>query len=151
MLITVHPVSLSNGMVIHRSLRAKPAVYNLNSASLDHPALTIRGDHITVDLKGATLRGTPANTPPDQRTGLAILVEGGRDVTIKNASIHGYKLAILARNCTGLKLLNCDWSYNWKQRLKSTPAKEDETDWMYFHHNEHDEWIHGNPDTGVSY
>jgi hypothetical protein len=139
------------GIVVRHSVRLQPGVYALASSDLNRPALLIRGDHITVDLSGVTLRGTPSGTPPDRRQGLAILIDRGHDVTIRNGRISGYKLAILARNTTGLKLIDCDWSYNWKQRLKSTPEREDTSDWMFFHHNEHDEWVKGNTDTGTAY
>ena len=103
-------------------------------------AITVRGDGITVDFNNAVLRGTPSTTDPDQRTGIGIEVIG-RNVTIKNARVHGYKVGLIARDADGLKILDSDFSYNWKQRLKSTPEKEDTADWMSFHQNEKDEWL----------
>lgn len=139
------PVQLHPGMRITHSVVVERKEYNLAAKDeIKTPSITISGSNITVDFNGATLQGTSRDTPPDQRKGLAILIENAKGVTLKNAHIHGYKLAILAKNSTGLHLTNCDWSYNWKQHLKSTLAKEDESDWMSFHHNEHDEWIYGN-------
>lgn len=138
----------TDGLVLTRSARLKPGVYSLPSANFGKPALTVRGDHITVDLSGVVLRGSAPDAPPDQRRGVAILVDGGRDVTIKNAGVHGYRLAVLARNTVGLKLQGCDWSYNWKQHLKSTPLAENDADWMFFQQNDHDEWVNGDPGYG---
>jgi hypothetical protein len=140
------PLTLCPGMVISHSVKVKPLNYSFTATDeIRTPILTVRGKHITVDFSGATLRGSDENSPPDRRSGLALKVEG-EDITLRNLKIRGYRLAILAHHCKRLHLTNCDWSYNWKQHLKSTSAKEDEADWMSFHHNENDEWIYGTKD-----
>jgi Nitrous oxidase accessory protein len=103
-------------------------------------AVVVEGDGITVDFNGLTLRGTPDTAEPDARKGTGILVRG-KNITIKNARVHGYKVGLLAKNAPGLKLIDCDFSYNWKQRLKSTREREDLSDWMSFHQNEKGEWL----------
>jgi parallel beta-helix repeat protein len=103
-------------------------------------ALVISGDNLTLDLSGVILRGTPATAAPDARRGVGILVTG-RNVTIKNARVHGYKVGLFARNAPGLKIIGGDFSENWKQRLASTPEREDLSDWMSFHQNEKNEWL----------
>lgn len=102
--------------------------------------ITISGDNLVVDFGGSTLRGTPATTEPDQRAGVGVTITG-RNVTVKNLSVHGYKVGVLARDCPGLVLESVDASDNWKQRLASTLEKEDLSDWMSFHQNEKDEWL----------
>jgi parallel beta-helix repeat protein len=47
----------------------------------------------------------------------------------------------MAVGVDSLKMENCDFSYNYRQRLKSTWEKEDLSDWMYYHDNENDEWL----------
>jgi parallel beta-helix repeat protein len=91
-------------------------------------------------MKGIVFRGTDPNVEPDQRKGLGVRVTGN-NITIKNLSIYGYKVALIAENCKNLKLVDCDLSYNWKQHLASTLEKEDESDWMSFHQNEKGEWL----------
>lgn len=103
-------------------------------------AIVVRGDNLTVDFGGATLRGTPETAEPDQRAGTGLLVTG-RNVTLRNVHVRGFKIGLLARRAPGLKVLDSDFSYNWKQHLRSTPAREDESDWMSYHHNEADEWL----------
>ncbi|MEI7984216.1 MAG: right-handed parallel beta-helix repeat-containing protein [Armatimonadota bacterium] len=107
---------------------------------LSQPVFEIKGNNKVVDMKGVIFRGTDANVEPDQRKGLGIRVSGN-NITIKNLSVHGYKVALIAENCKNLKLIDCDLSYNWKQHLASTLEKEDESDWMSFHQNEKDEWL----------
>ena len=102
--------------------------------------ITISGNGITVDFGGATLRGSAPTTDPDKREGVGVTVTG-KNVTIKNLNVHGYKVGLLARDCSGLKLESIDASDNWKQRLLSGLDKEDGADWMSFHQNEKDEWL----------
>lgn len=134
-------VALRSGLVIDRSVTIRPGAYQLRSANLDTPAIVVRGNDITLDLKGVELNGSPAGTAPDRFAGVAILVDGGERVTIRNARIRGYKVGILARKVKGLTLTANDVSHNWKQRLYSRVEKESLVDWMSYHNNEKDEWL----------
>jgi parallel beta-helix repeat protein len=113
----------------------------LRSADLDHPVYTIRGSNITVDFSGVTLRGAPAGADPDTFTGLAVLVDGGDNVTIKGLSAHGYKIGVLARKSSKLHITGANLSYNWKPRLYSLVEHESLLDWMSYHQNDKDEWL----------
>ncbi|MBS1726070.1 MAG: right-handed parallel beta-helix repeat-containing protein [Armatimonadetes bacterium] len=107
---------------------------------LSQPALEIKGDNQVLDYKNLILRGSKADTAPDERKGLGVRVSGN-NITIKNLTVHGYKVGLIAENCKNLKLIDCNFSYNWKQHLKSTLEKEDLSDWMSYHQNEKDEWL----------
>ena len=130
------------GLEIRQSGRVVRGDYLLPSPAGGEfqPAIVISGSNITVDFDGAVLRGTPATTEPDERTGLGVLVTG-KNVTIRNLRVHGYKVGLWAQDADGLKLVDSDFSWNWKQRLKSGLDKEDLADWMSFHRNEQDEWL----------
>jgi nitrous oxidase accessory protein NosD len=136
------PPELTPGVVLNRSAKFAKGDYLLPGGTEDgnSGAVTIQGDNLTLDFGGATLRGTPATTEPDARKGCGLLVRG-RNITIRNLRVHGYKLGLVARNAPGLKIENSDFSYNWKQRLKSTLEREDLSDWMSYHRNEKDEWL----------
>jgi parallel beta-helix repeat protein len=103
-------------------------------------AIVIQGDNLTIDFRGATLMGSANTTEPNLRTGVGVEVRG-KNVTIKNLKVRGYKVGLLARQSPGLKILDSDFSYNWKQRLLSTTEREDLSDWMSYHENEKDEWL----------
>lgn len=134
-------VELTPGMVITRSVRVAPRTYRLTAAqSLDSAVIVIRGNDLTVDFDGATLEGTPAALDPDRAAGLAIRVEGGRSVVVRNAVIRGYKVGLLARGTRGLTLQGIDASHNWKPRLYSVIEHESLVDWLSYHHNEGQEW-----------
>lgn len=135
-------VTLTPGMKITSSVRVRPGTYVLPNANEDGTgaAIFIEGDNITIDLSRVTIRGTEATVEPDERTGTGLLIEG-TGVEIRNARVHGYKVGIMARHSPGLKVMNTDLSYNWKQHLKSTLEKEDTSDWMSYHQNEKNEWL----------
>ncbi|MEO6039171.1 MAG: right-handed parallel beta-helix repeat-containing protein, partial [Saprospiraceae bacterium] len=147
----VPEIVLSKGLIIKQSCRVKPQTYLLAGNPADRfeppvkPALalaviTIAGDHLTVDFQNAELRGTTNPARPDEFYGLAIRIKG-RHITLKNARASGYKIALLAEASDSLSLENCDFSYNYRPRLLSTPEQENEADWLSYHHNEQHEWM----------
>lgn len=128
-------------MIILKSAKFGPGLHRIASPEdLRVPAVLVKGDGITIDFGGATFEGTPQITNPNERKGLGVQIEG-KNVTIKNLKVRGYKVGLLARDCPGLKIIDSDFSYNWKQHLASTIEKEDESDWQSYHHNEKDEWL----------
>ena len=129
------------GIVIDRSVRLKPGAYRLSSRDLDTPALVVRGSNVTLDLTGVTLEGGDPYDDPDHYTGLGVLVDGGRGVTIRGGTIRGYKVGVLARRANGLHITGGDFSYNWKPRLWSGIEHESLVDWLTYHHNEKGEWL----------
>ena len=135
-------VELRHGMIITTSVRIVPRTYRLRAPeSTDSSAIVIRGDDITVDFTGSVLEGSSPNADPDRAAGVAVRVDGGRNVTIRNARIRGYKVAILARRTHNLSLVDNDLSDNWRPRLFSLIEHESLADWLSFHHNENDEWL----------
>jgi nitrous oxidase accessory protein NosD len=138
-----HPQAPVAGLVIERGMMLRPGIYTLASPGLDRPAVTIRASHVTIDFSGVVLRGAAASADPDTFTGLAVLVDGGEDVTIRNLSAHGYKVGLLARGTKRLHISNAHLGYNWKSRLYSGIEHESLLDWLSYHHNEHDEWLDG--------
>ena len=135
-------VELRAGIVITQSVRVARRTYSLPAdAPNDSGVVVIRGDDITVDFGGATLEGMPAANDPDLASGVAIRVEGGRNVRIVNLRVRGYKVGILARGTTNLVIERVDASHNWKPRLFSLVEHESLVDWLSFHHNERDEWL----------
>jgi parallel beta-helix repeat protein len=131
------------GRVVSKATRLPAGVIQLASADLEHPAYTIHGSNLTVDFTGATLRGADATADPDSFTGVAVFVDGGDNVTIKNLTARGYKIGILARHARNVHITGADLSYNWKARLYSLVEHESLLDWLSYHQNERDEWLEG--------
>jgi nitrous oxidase accessory protein NosD len=111
------------------------------SVDMAHPAITVRGSNITVDFTGVTMRGAASGVDPDTFTGVAVFVDGGENVTVRNLTARGYKVGVLARRAKGLHVTGADLSYNWKARLYSLVEHESLVDWMSYHHNDRDEWL----------
>lgn len=128
------------GMVITTTTRVKPGTYRLPGRE-GAAAITVRGANITVDMTGVVIEGGEPFADPDGYVGTGIEIDGGDHVTLKGATIRGYKTAILARKSPFLHLTGNDLSYNWKQRLWSGIEKESLVDWMSYHNNEKDEWL----------
>jgi parallel beta-helix repeat protein len=136
-------VKLKKGMVITQSVTIAKGDYTVDAdTSLQQALITIRGNNITVDFNQAVLQGSANTEQPNQFYGLAVRVEkGSTNITILNASIHGYKVALLADSVTHLQVYNSNLSYNYRQQLHSNWRREDVSDWMSYHHNENGEWL----------
>lgn len=124
-------------------LKQIPAgIQRLSSDSMASPVLTFRGlSGVTVDLSRLVLEGSAKDATPDQREGLAVLIEDCENLTISGLKARGYKVAILARNSPGLTITRCDFSGNYAPKLYSTPEAENDRDWLSYHNNEKDEWL----------
>ncbi len=134
-------IQLRCGLVITRSVRVLPAIYDLAGPDGDSACVTVRGDNITVDFSEAEMRGAVPTAAPDQARGVALLIDGGRNIRLTRARIHGYRVGILARGTHGLTILDSDLSRSWRPRLYSLVEHESLVDWLSFHHNEQDEWL----------
>lgn len=103
--------------------------------------IQIKGDGITVRfMPGAVLRGSEPGAAPDTYSGCGIRVIGGRGVTVIGGAISGFKQGLWATNTDALTLEGIDASHNYRQRLRSTPAAEDGSDWLWPHKNDGNEW-----------
>ncbi len=135
-------VPFSPGMVITRSVRVAPATYDAPApASTDSALIVVRGSDLEIDLSGVVLRGIDPEADPDLARGVAVRVEGGRNVSIRGGAIRGYRFGILARGTRGLHIVDTDLSYNWKPRLFSQVSHESLVDWLSFHDNEDRQWM----------
>lgn len=90
---------------------------------------------------GVRLQGAPHGRRPDTYEGYGVRVDGQSNVTIRNASVRGFRTAIWATDADGLTLEGVDASDNWRSHLKSTPSAEDAGDWLFPHQNDQNEWL----------
>lgn len=119
--------------------RIATGVYRVADANGDG-AVQIVGDGVEVDFQGAELVGFTDQRSPDAYAGTGIVLRG-RGITLKNAKVRGFKVGILATDCPGLVLEDCDISGNYQKRLLSTPVAEDAGDWIFGHANDQGEWL----------
>lgn len=137
-----HSISLYKGIVIRHSVKIKNKVYHFEGDDpLSTAPVVIQGNDITIDFNGAVIKGSLDYENPDKFKGTGIIIKSGRNITLKNVTIKGFKVGIRAQGINGLKITGGDFSYNFRQHLNSTRQKEDLADWQSYHHNEKDEWL----------
>ncbi len=133
-------ISLSKGLIITTSCKIAAGNYAIPGTNEPGACITISGENLVVDFQNAEMRGALEGVLPNLFAGTAIVLKGN-NITLKNARIRGYKIAVFAENVDGLILDNCDLSYNYRPRLHSIREREDFSDWLSYHHNEQDEWL----------
>lgn len=106
--------------------------------------IQVKGNDITIEFApGSALLGAEVASPGfdswDTLSGHGLIARGKR-IRIQNARIGGFKVGLLASNCDELRIEGGDFSDNFRQRLKSTPAAEDASDWLWPHKNDNREW-----------
>ncbi|MCC6950939.1 MAG: right-handed parallel beta-helix repeat-containing protein [Phycisphaerales bacterium] len=92
-------------------------------------------------LRGASVGDTPGLAAWDTLTGIGVRVDGVRRVRIEHAKVAGYKVGLYASNCDGFGLEGARFHDNFRQRLRSTPQREDSADWLWPHENDRHEWM----------
>jgi parallel beta-helix repeat protein len=103
--------------------------------------LQVTADNIVLELEeGSMLRGAAAGHPWDELAGIGVRIEGVTNVVLRGWRVHGFKVGLMARNASGLRVEGGDYSDNYRQRLRSTPAAEDGADWLFPHNNDVTPW-----------
>ena len=105
--------------------------------------IQIVADGITVEfVEGqGELMGAPEGTPWEELTGVGIRIDGHKNVTLRRAHAHRFKVGIWASDCDGLVLDGADVSGGYAMHLKSTPQAEDGSDWLWPHENDQHQWM----------
>ena len=119
---------------VARSVRLEAGVRRLKRP------LRVVADGIELDLGEAVLEGAAPGTLPDAFLGIGIIVEGRKNVTIRGGKLRGFRCAILIKDCENVKIAGVDVSGNFRQHLKSTPEREDPSDWLWPHKNDEQQW-----------
>jgi parallel beta-helix repeat protein len=74
----------------------------------DQAVYEVREDNIVLDFKGGGFQsGKPVNPDQNAYTGTGLLLEGRKNVTIRNLKVRGYRFNIRLVNCQNIRLENC--------------------------------------------
>lgn len=133
--------TLHKGDIITQSIKVKKGTYFFGGIDSLTPALIIEGDNIIIDFNGAVIKGSQNIENPNSFSGIGITIKKGKNIIIKNAVVNGFKVGLMANHVDALQITNCDFSYNYRQRLISDRFKEDLSDWQSYHHNDKSEWL----------
>lgn len=104
------------GTIITGSARIRAGVYSLGDAT-GRGAIRIEADDVVVDFGGAVITGNDAATPQERFEGVGILIEGKKNVTIRNAVVSGYHHNIRVTNCENVVIEDCDVSRSRGHRI----------------------------------
>lgn len=135
-----------DNIVIDRSCRVvipdAAVIHDDNGDGVIH----IRDDNAATPLTiefapGSILRGAQPGTDPDRLTGIGVRILGCANVTVRGLHVEGYKVGLWATGVHDLILEDCRADHMWRQRLGSTPAAEDQADWLWPHKNDDNEWV----------
>jgi len=99
------------------SVRIKPGSYTLPDLT-GAGAVQVGADGITIDFQGSTLQ-----SPDMERgrletfNGIGLAIQDHKNVTIRNAHIHGFQFNIKVLRSSGVKLENCELSLSRSQKI----------------------------------
>ena len=117
-------IRLEKGMVISESVTVAEDTFYINSSlDLSEPALTIKGNDITIDFQGAIIKGSNDVYYPNEIYGKGIVVYGN-NIKIKNLKIHGYQFGLFADGVNGIEITDSEFSYN----IRCNNISDDEID-----------------------
>jgi len=116
----------SAGTVVTGTVRLAKGAWRLADEA-DTGVLRITEDGTTLYLEGAALLGSADDTPPDERRGIGIVIEGAKNVTIRGGVIRGFRVAIRAVRAPGLVISGVDASENFRPHLGAPSATSPKT------------------------
>ncbi|KAA3605085.1 MAG: right-handed parallel beta-helix repeat-containing protein [Planctomycetota bacterium] len=125
-------LELRDDLVVTQSAKIKAGEYLI--ADQGEPGvLIIRGEGVRVNMEGVVLRGAPEGSPPDQLQGIGIRLDQTKGGQLIGGAVHGFRIGVEAFQCEGGLIEKVDASDNFAQKLKSTPEKMDDGDWLDIH------------------
>jgi hypothetical protein len=125
--------------VVQGTVKIRPGVYRVADSNGDG-VLHVKGDGTKLDLTGVTLIGAADGVLPDAFAGVGVSVDGAKDVTVAGGAVRGFKIGVRVHDSPYARLVGIDASGNFKQHLKSTVEREDESDWLSGHENDDGHW-----------
>lgn len=94
-----------------------------------------------VDLSRLRLRGTRKGTDLHRNEGFGIVIRNCRDLTVRGGELGGYRVCIAVRDSQRVTIENVSFDGWYGDRLRSTTAAQDPSDWLWPHFNDNDEWM----------
>jgi parallel beta-helix repeat protein len=102
------PIAITHPMTVGGSTEIRPGKYVVKESSTG--VLRVDADNAVIDFKGATLRSRDdVWRDLDRFEGAGILIQGRKNVTIRNARVEGYRWNVFIVDCENVRLENCDF------------------------------------------
>ena len=132
---------VADDTVIDRSCRLRIAPGRVIADVAGDGVVKIVAPDVVVEFEeGSMLAGAAEGLDPDRLAGAGIVIRDVANVTLRNATVRGFKVGILADRVDRLVVERADIADIFRQRLRSTPAAEDASDWLWPHDNDEHEW-----------
>ncbi|MHC4861644.1 MAG: right-handed parallel beta-helix repeat-containing protein, partial [Planctomycetota bacterium] len=131
-------VELKDDLVIRKSVAIKPGVYRIKDEG-EPGVLRVEGESVLVILHGVTLIGAEEGQTADTFSGTGVVLRGSGNI-VHGGKVKGFKVGVHVDGGEDHWLMNIDVGGNFAQRLKSTPEREDASDWLWPHENDAGEW-----------
>jgi len=131
-------VEPKDDLVITESTRIKAGEYVIPDEG-EPGVIRVEGEGIVLVLEGVVIRGAKEGQAPDTFTGTGLVIKGSAHL-ISGGAFHGFKVGVMVDGGEGHWLMRQDVGGNFAQRLKSSPAAEDSSDWLRPHQNDEGEW-----------
>lgn len=125
--------------VVRGTVKIRPGVYRVADRNGDG-VIHVRGDGAKLDLTGVTLLGAEDGALPDAFAGVGVSVDGAKDATVTGGAVRGFRIGVRIHDSPAATVSGIDASLNFKQHLKSTVEREDESDWLFGHENDDGHW-----------
>ncbi len=90
--------------------------------------IVVTGSGTRIDLTGVTLES--GDSVPSGFTGMGITSRGADSIAIRGGRIRGFRYGIRLEGGKGHRVIGIDLSGSRSQRLRSTPERFDESDWL---------------------
>lgn len=121
----VREISINGPLAVRNSIRIKKGTYVVADRS-GAGVLRVEADNVEIDFQGATLSSTtglsrsacPPSLERDQLAGIGVVINGHRNVKIRNANIHGYKWNIAIVNSKFCSVRDSDLSWSKAERIR---------------------------------
>lgn len=125
--------------VVTGDVKIRPGKYRIADKNGDG-VIHVKGFRAKLDLTGVTLIGADDGALPDSFTGVGVAVDGAEEASVTGGTVRGFKIGVRVHDSAAAKLSDIDASGNFKQHLKSTVEREDESDWLFGHENDDGHW-----------
>lgn len=106
-------IGLSPGLVITKSVNVVPNERLVVPPGPASNCITVKGDDITIDFGGAFVRGDKdVYHNRENFDGVGLLINGCKNVTIKNGHFEGFRFNIKVVNSENVRIENCGVNFS---------------------------------------
>ncbi|HVT13377.1 MAG TPA: right-handed parallel beta-helix repeat-containing protein [Fimbriimonadaceae bacterium] len=106
-------IGLSPGLVITKSANVVPNERLVLPPGPSSNCITVKGNDITIDFAGAYVRGDKdVYHNRENFDGVGLLIDGCKNVTIKNGHFEGFRFNVKIVNSDNVRLENCEVNFS---------------------------------------